>query len=290
MTPDPNLIKELHDLFAYMDDEVQEVSIRQPKHKLEGETAADSRELGVLSLTEGDVESALKHFRRGIDQRTESDPQGYEDLAGAFEYADMEAEAVTEYNRALEMGGSPEARAALSSLARRYGRFSEAIRQLEEAVRIEPEVPFLHFKLAETLREAGMPTRAYAAARRATELDPKQPLYYYWIGDLLIAMGRFDEALSFLRTAVELSPGDDYLLLRTAVAFWGAGMQIEAIRAVRLAAELDPSKALYHGLVQVLLETNGQAEDAAAEQEKASKMDPYDRDFLARILAEMKLG
>ena len=73
------------------------------------------------------------------------------------------------------------------------------------------------------------------------------------------------------------------------VAFWRAGRRTEAIKAIRLASELDPEKHLYHGLLGILLDENGQAEEAALESGRAEKMDRYDHDMLSRLLDEMKI-
>jgi Flp pilus assembly protein TadD len=73
------------------------------------------------------------------------------------------------------------------------------------------------------------------------------------------------------------------------VAFWRANRHPEAIKAVRLAGELDPSKHLYHGLLGILLDEDGQMEEAALESDRAEKMDRYDHDMLGRLLDEMKI-
>jgi tetratricopeptide (TPR) repeat protein len=258
-----------------------------PRNKT-GKTAEESDELGRQSLSDGDYETAIRHFREAIRQRDPNDISSRIDLAGAYDYSDQAPQALRQYEKALRIRQeAAEPHVGKSDLLKRYGRFREAIEQLEEAVRLEPGNAFYHIKLAETLREMGERKRAVVAAQGAIAAQPDEPFYHYWVGDLLTEIGRYDEALDSLRAAIELSPGDDFLYVRTMVAFWGAGRRPEAIKAIRLASELDPEKHLYHGVLGVLLEEMGQLDEARQESERAAKMDRYDEDALGRLMDEM---
>ncbi len=281
--------KAIANLFAIPKPE--ELDIKRSRRKSEGDSAEESDELGKQSLNDGDFEAAIKHFRKAVEQRPEGDITSKIDLAGAYEYTDQYPEALRQYEKALrEREDAAEPRAGMSDLYKRYGRFRDSIEKLEEAVRLEPANSFYHLKLAETLRDAGEPTRALAAAKGAIAAKPDDAFYHYWIGDLLIQMKRFDEALESLRAAIELSPGDDHLYLRAAVAFWGANRRPEAIKAVRLASDLDPSKNLYYGLLEMLLDEMELTEEANLETERANKMDRYDQDLLERLANEMGIS
>lgn len=253
-----------------------------------GRTAEESDALGRACLTDGDYAKAIEHFKRACGQREKGDVSSQIDLAGALEYADQAPQALRQYQRALQIQQDAiEPELGVSDILKRYGRFRESIEHLQAAVKKEPGNPYLHIKLAETLRDAGHPQAALDAARGAILAKPDESFYHYWIGDLLTSMKRYDDALESLRAAIELSPGDDFLYLRTAVAFWGAKRTAEAIKAVRLASDLDPSKHLYHGLLAVLLAETGQEDEAQQEHDRAEKMDRYDEDLLDRLLVEM---
>lgn len=268
----------------------EELEIRRSKQKREGDSASESDELGRQSLNDGDFEAAIQHFKRAVEQRGEGDISSRIDLAGALEYSDQNPQALRQYELALRhQQDAAEPRAGISDLYKRYGRFRESIEKLEEAVQLEPANAYYHLKLAETLRDAGEPTRALDAAKSAVAAKPDAPFFHYWIGDLLIQLRRYDEALDSLRAAIEMSPGDDFLYLRAAVAFWGANRRPEAIKAVRLASDLDPSKHLYHGLLEVLLDEMGLTSEADLESERADQMDAFDQDSLRRLSVEMGL-
>lgn len=254
----------------------------------EGRSASESQELGRASLSEGDYEGAIKHFRRALEQQDEGSATTRVDLAGAYEYAEMAPQALRQYERALAtQRTAPEPHLGMSQLYKRYARYQDSIESLRKAIELEPENAFYRFKLAEIFREIGEYERAMLAAQGAVVASPQEAFYHYWLGDLLIEMRLYEDALESLRAAIELSPGDDFLYLRAAIAFWGAGKQQEAVKAIRLASDLDPEKHLYHGVLEVFLRNMGMSEEAVLEQSRATKMDSYDRDQLRRLQTEL---
>lgn len=283
MEPNFNTIA---DLFAVPVPE--DLEILETKLVKDGKDAEESDMLGRQALGEGDVEEALRHFRRAVEQRSAEDIRSRVDLAGAYAYADQAPQALRQYEKALRLNrDAAEPTVGIADLYKKYGRFRDAIERLQEAVDKEPLNPHLHIKLAETLRDSGERRRALEVAQRAILIKPDESFYHFWIGDLLIEMKEWSSALESLRAAIELSPGDDYLFLRAAVAFWRDDRQAEAVKSVRLASDLDPAKHVYHGLLGVLLEEMGQTVEAKLESDRAAKMDRYDHDTLGRLLDEM---
>ena len=258
------------------------------ERKTKGKNADESEQLGRQCLNDGDFEAAIKHFKLAVEQRGEPDANIELHLAAAYEYGDLAPQALRQYEKARKLkADEPEALVGLSDVYKRYGRFKDAIQNMEAAIALDPNNPFLHFKLAETFADMGENSRALLAAQRAIAAQPDNSFFHYWVGDLLIKMHQYPDALDSLRAAIEMSPGDDFLYLRASVAFWCADRKQEAVKAVRLASDLDPEKHVYHGLLEVLLEKMGLEEEADLESKRADQMDRYDHDTLERTLGEM---
>jgi tetratricopeptide (TPR) repeat protein len=269
--------------------QLKEGAVRSANREREGRDADESRMLGAQSLDEGDFEDAIRHFRRAVEQIDQDRPEARQDLAAALLLGDQSPAALRQYALALQVRNDAESRIGLAEVYTRHGRYRDATAQLEEAVRLDPENAYHHHKLAEKLREMGERKRALISAQLAVANKPDDAFYHYWTADLQLEMGRNQEALDSIRGAIELSPGDDFLYLRAAVAFWRVDRKLDAIKAVRLASELDPDKHLYHGLLGILLEADGQLDEAVLESSRAEKMDRYDHDRLARIASELGL-
>ncbi len=279
--------RQIAELFNVVDFE-GDSEVRQLKDAAKGKTASESEELGKLRLSEGDYQNAIRHFKEAIDQRGQTNASQLIDLAGAYDYGDLELQAFRQYKKAYKADEDvSEALIGLADILRRSGRFRDSVGELEKAIKLEPGNAYYHIKLAEALREMGEPTRALEAAQYAIVVKPDEPFYHYWIGDLLLQLKRYEDALQSFRAAIELSPGDDHLYLRAAVAFWQTGRHAEAIKAIRLASDLDTEKFVYAGMLEALLRADGQEVEANLEVERAEKMDRYDRDVMNRTLQEM---
>lgn len=258
--------------------------------ELSGDNADESSILGRQALTDGNVELALRHFKRAAAQRGTLEAEDGLNIAATYAYRDDIPLAYRQYKLVLQSEAeSAEALVGLSELYKRQGRHRDAVAQLELAIKNEPNNAFHAFKLSETLLGIKERTSALHAIKRAILINPSEALYFFWMGDILLQLDRFEEALESFRAAVELSPGDDYYLIRSSIAFWHLGKRQEAIKAIRLACELAPEKDSYHGLLEALLEEDGQIAEADLESDRADKMDSYDQEMVRRWLAEMNV-
>ena len=280
--------KTISDLFAVAQPSPEETA--ENPRKRHGETAEESEALGGLFLGENNVAEAVRHYKEAVAKRSHEDIGSMVNLAGALDYGDEAPQAMRQYLLALRrQKDAIEPRIGMSDVYKRYGRFSDSIRELDVAIERSPNDAYLRIKKATALRDSGFPKRAVLAAQEAVVARPDEAFYHHWLGDQLVTMGEDEAALDSLRAAIELSPGDDALFLRVAVPFWRLGRRPEAVKAIRLASDLSPDKDLYHGLLGILLEEMGQEEEARLESGRADRMDDYDHEMLSRLLAEMKI-
>ncbi len=88
------------------------------------------------------------------------------------------------------------------------GRRGEAIRELDEALRLAPDSPNTLGMGGYMLGEMGKPEAALRFYRRALTLDPGLVVAHANVGKLLVELGRPDEALEAFEAATELRPAD----------------------------------------------------------------------------------
>jgi tetratricopeptide (TPR) repeat protein len=87
------------------------------------------------------------------------------------------------------------------------GRYDEAIRQYDEALREKPDLAEAHVNRGIALKAKGDPAGAVAEYLKALEIDPALPDAHYNLGVALAAQGRPDRAAQALLRALELRPG-----------------------------------------------------------------------------------
>ncbi|HMS55179.1 MAG TPA: hypothetical protein PKA27_07225 [Fimbriimonadaceae bacterium] len=275
------LFEFLDDVELPDDDDVEGTSIERV-----GRNANESAELGRLSLIEGDVERAIDHFRRAIEQEGSPNADRTADLAAALEYADQEDEALAKYAEAGLLATSATALMGEASILRRQAKFRDAIALMLKAIQVEPENTFNRFKLAETLLEEGSPKAAAQVAIELLKIGEPNAYYCFWTGELLVRLARFEDALHHYRAAIDLSPGDDYYLFRSGVAMWLADRKSQAVRALRLAADLSPESALYPALIQEMTKALGEEPELAP---KMQELDARAEEKLHKVKSELGL-
>ena len=88
------------------------------------------------------------------------------------------------------------------------GQYAEAVREIEEALRLVPDFPDLHNQLGLALGMSGERERSVAAFRRALELNPNYLEARLNLAIVYNEMGRYEEALE--EFAVERARDPDH--------------------------------------------------------------------------------
>jgi Flp pilus assembly protein TadD len=85
-------------------------------------------------------------------------------------------------------------------------RYSDAVRQFREAVRLDPDDASLHFSLAMALQQDSDVPDALIELRTASRMEPSDAQPHAAAGAILLNANRVDEAVEELRQAVAVEP------------------------------------------------------------------------------------
>ncbi len=149
--------------------------------------------LGYVELEiRGDTAAAIKEYRKVIELRPDS-PEAFSNLAVAQKkQGDLDA-AIVSLNKALEL--KPDHVGALTTrggIFAELGRWSEARRDFEHALKIDPRDDGALYGLSQALREA----KEYSGAQSAlSDLISRSGNFVYWLEWGRIVMIRFWWAL-----------------------------------------------------------------------------------------------
>ncbi len=132
------------------------------------------------------------------------------------------------------------AQVQLADLLRIQGRDDEGEAVLRQALRYSALSTSLHSALGQLLARRGRAAAALAELRRAYELDPRDPRLAQACARSLEAAGRRDEAIAVLRAAQRYSPGARELLVPLVTLSREKGARREAVAWSRLLLATNP--------------------------------------------------
>jgi tetratricopeptide (TPR) repeat protein len=151
--------------------------------------------------------------------------------------------AVQEFRAALQLDPNhAEARKAVAAFhvnrgttARRQRRFEEALRELQDAITVDPGSSTAHLELGQTYEESGRLAEAVQEYQAATTADPKNLTAQLRLGEGYNAQKQYEQAMSAFQAVIEGNPDTAEAYAGLAVAYFHQGQQDEAKKAFNMA-------------------------------------------------------
>jgi tetratricopeptide (TPR) repeat protein len=173
----------------------------------------------------------------------------------------------------------------------KQGHTPEAIENYRAALKIDPQLPGLHFELAEMLRTVSTPEahdeaeRQYKAALQANPLDEQSEIR---LGDIAAQKNDLKEAYERYTRAVQLQAGDPEASIGLAKVLMAMDQPQKAEPLLVHAIALDPTSAVAHFRLGTVYRELGRTEDAKHEIEEYQKYKQM-KEKLQEIYHEMRL-
>lgn len=170
----------------------------------------------------------------------ESSPEIHNNLGRLHLRHGEPTEARREFEKALELDpDNADALLNLSNLHALQGRTAQAERLIQRALQVDPNSVAALAQLAELRRRRGELEGATALYRQALEID-RQPFVYLGLGDVLQRAGRYEDALEAFRSVLELDPDSATAHYDLGVTYARMGRPEEAVDEYERALELQP--------------------------------------------------
>jgi Flp pilus assembly protein TadD len=169
----------------------------------------------------------------------------------------------------------------------KQGLIDEAIRQFQEAVRLEPVNTEARVNLGAALGQTGQTDEAIRQFQEAIRLKPDSPEAHNDLGVALDRKGQTDEAIRQYLEALRLKPDNAKAHVNLGAALGKKGQIDEAIRQYQEALRLNPDAAEAHCNLGSALAATGQTDEAIRQFQEVLRLKPNfpgARDSLARAL------
>jgi tetratricopeptide (TPR) repeat protein len=222
-------------------------------------------ELIGLDTESGDLESAAAV----IAQLRKTDPDNPELLYAAYRtYSDLSSEAMISLS--LAAPESPQMHQLLAHEEIKEGNTNGAIAQYRKAIAINPDLPGVHFELAELLNTSLDPNvkkdaeKEYHAALKSNPQDEKAE---FRLGEVDARNGNTQQAFADYSRAAELQPSDADAKLGLAKILIEMNQADKALPLLEQAVQLEPTNPTAHYRLGMLYQKMGQTDHAKREIE-----------------------
>ena len=175
-------------------------------------------------------------------------------------------------------------------LAVDQGRYQEAVPQLEEVLKDDPNLELANLQLGVAFNRLEKYVEAVPWLRKAIELNAKSGKSQFELGVALGETGDWAGAATHLEAAVSFIPDSDDLRYYLAMAYDKIGKQAEAEKNFREALRLNPEHYQANLYLGRLLGMQNRAAEALAFVQKAVSLQPQSPDahkFLANVYVEL---
>jgi tetratricopeptide (TPR) repeat protein len=187
-------------------------------------------------------------------------------------YSDLAAESLLSLS-VVDPNSARMHQALAHELAKR-GNTAEAIKNYRAALKIDPQLPGLHYELAEMLNTLSTTEghqeaeNEYKAALQANPFDEQAECR---LADIALQRGDLKEASERFNRALQLQPNDPIASIGLAKVFMTMEQPEKAEPLLRHALELDPTSAIAHFRLSTVYRQKGLTNEAKHEAEQYQK-------------------
>jgi len=153
-------------------------------------------------------------------------------------------------------------------------RYEEAIAELREVVRLEPDIASGHLELGRALVHVQRYQEALPVLRTAAEKNPNSGMAHYELGLALIKTGQWEAALPEMQAAVVCTPTSAQLHFYAGAVHLRLKHILEATAEFESSLKIDPDHFLANLKYGEMLFREGDAAGALPKLSRAAKVDP----------------
>ncbi|MCH7509404.1 MAG: tetratricopeptide repeat protein [Proteobacteria bacterium] len=184
--------------------------------------------------------------------------------------------AETAFRHALEL--SPNYVSAhhwYSLFLRQYGHYDAGLKEINDAIQLDPLSPVLQANLGTVLFELGRPEESIAQYKKTIDTDAAFPISYWSVAAIYWThFGQLDEALLWFRQSLERDPGDANVNAWIGLLYLDLGDRAEAEHWIDKALELGPDSVIPNWAKEMLLLFQGEKTQAREYAGKVLRQDP----------------
>lgn len=208
-----------------------------------------------------------------LAQLRQIDPENKEVLYASYRtYSEQAVESMLTLS--LVAPDSAQMHQLLAHEELKEGNTNGAIAEYRKAIAIDPQLPGIHFELAEVLITAGDPSikqQAMAEYQEALRQSPGDDKTLCKLGELALQRNDTTAADGYYAQAIKLQPDDAEALLGMAKVYMTEQQNAKALPLLERAVQIDPTNATAHYRLSTLYRQSDRTDDAKQQTEEFLK-------------------
>jgi len=220
-----------------------------------------------------EIDTAFGQFANALsitEKLQELLPQDPQILVAAYEISSqMTKQSLLDL--ALVAPDSAELQMIMGGELGRQGEHEKSVARYREAIRLNPNLPGVHFELGEQLRSSPDPKLNALAAdeyKAAVKINPYDEKSWSRLGESVAAKGDFKAAQEDYRKALALQPKDSDAETNLAITLISLNQLTEVIPLLESAVKDDPANIVAHYRLSVQYRRAGRIADARREMDQ----------------------
>lgn len=228
-----------------------------------------------LCFLDGDMKTAREFGSKAVLSDSE-DPFSHLTLAYAYLYDGENAEAVSSFNRALDLDSSLiDAYRGKGKALLMDDRAYDAMECLITVSRLSPDDPEIYHDLADVYFMCGYLEECKKYCRKCLALDPECAGAFVLLGMLEIRKNREEHAGKFLNRALEIEPKNPIALNELAYVQHLKGNDEECLRLLKKAIDIAPDFPDVLCSMGVVYYFQSEFDEALGYFDRTLELDPY---------------
>ena len=229
---------------------------------------------GMDNHRAGRLQEAEACYRSVREQKPEH-PDAWHLLGVIAQQVGKNDQAVKLVEQAIKLNpGTADFYITCAEAYRAQGQHGLAIERLQQALALRPDFAGAHLNLGNVYQDMGDLAAAAEHFQQAIRLEPAFPIAHNNLGTVLKDTGRGQESLDCFSKAVELMPGYFEAHNNRGNALFNLGRLDEAIASYQQALQLNPGYAEAHSNLGNALKQLGRAGEALIHYERAISIKP----------------
>jgi len=249
-------------------------------------------DLGAAFAATGNLEKAREQFQQAL-QLQPNNASALEGLGNVHLKLGENEEAVSLLNRAAKADPSayePRARLAAAYIIQR--RYANAVTECNEALRLGGTDPEIYYHLAKAYGGLGREEEARKALTRFSAMRAqsnnesgarREAAQLIEQAKPLVEEGNLSGAIALLEKGYPLDPTNPQLLFRLAGLYFDTRQYESALRYAQAAISAAPSEWLYHYLLGLIQKSSGELASAHKSLETAVRLNPLAADAFNQL-------